>query len=101
MYQESNNEAEKTRLEGIVDSFNPSGFMCSKNTNSGIVPCDERCVSWTDPPVTQCPEDKYWDAKRDLSRLHTRHLMKLVFTNPGLARMNDFLEQESIVYGHM
>ncbi|GFF40216.1 hypothetical protein IFM61606_06038 [Aspergillus udagawae] len=49
----------------------------------------------------ECPKQKYYDVQRELSRLDTRPLLTLFFSDARLAALNGFLNREGLMYSHL
>jgi hypothetical protein len=85
-------------LERILDNYQEQDYPCQYNLSTGRVDCYETCVSYIIDE--ECPEKVKFEAERQLGNLETHHLMNLAFSNPELASLNDFLQDEKVIYGH-
>jgi hypothetical protein len=102
MYTESDIPTMRRRLQNIIDNCVPTG--CSYNRYTGSVNCGFDCECWDCVPsydeAEECTVMILYDAKRNLSLLDARALMRHVLSNPVLAALNDFLEKENLALSH-
>lgn len=88
--------AEKQRLEQDIDGYQPQEYPCPYNPTIGEVNCTDECRSWSDWD-SRCPEDRLFEAKRNLARLNLRSQLKFPFTQPHSAALFDLLSRELIL----
>jgi hypothetical protein len=100
MYTTEDLDAERRRLEEIITSYRPQEPPCQYNLSTGRVDCFLHCVSYIIDDA-ECPEQEYYDAQRELSRLDTRSLLTLSFSDARLAALNGFLNRAGLVYSHL
>jgi hypothetical protein len=101
MYTTEDLDGERRRLEEIITNYRPQEPPCQYNLSTGRVDCFlDNCVSYIIDDA-ECPEQKYHNAQRELSRLHTRSLLTMFFSDPRLAALNGFLNREGLVYSHL
>jgi hypothetical protein len=98
MYKRKDLQVEKRRLQSIIENYQEQEYPCQYNLSTGKIDCFETCMSYIID--VDCPEKTKFEAERQLETLETRPLMKLAFTNPKVASLNDFLQQEGVIYGH-
>lgn len=98
MYERQDHSTEKRRLEQVIDGYEEQDPPCPYYLSTGRVECLESCVSAMID--VQCPEKVKFKAERQLENLRTHPLLKLAFSNPQLAFLNDFLQEEKMTYGH-
>ena len=102
MYTESDTPTERRRLQNIIDNCAPTD--CSYNRYTGRVDCGFDCECWDCEPgydeAGECTVKSLRDARRTLSLLDTRALMRHVLSNPVLATSNNFLGKENLALSH-
>jgi hypothetical protein len=97
MYTEEDLGAKRKQLEDTITNYQPQDPPCKYNPSTGRVRCDPDCASnFIDG--AECPDEKYREAQRELSRLDTRSLLALFFSDARLAALNCFLNREGLVY---
>lgn len=98
MYTKIDLQSEKKRLETIIENHMEQGEPCQYDLSTGLVHCSFDCVSHDID--MRCPELVKLEAERQLGNLNTQPLMRLAFSNPELATLNEFLQGENLIYGH-
>jgi hypothetical protein len=98
MYTESDIPTERRRLQDIIDSCVPT-YDCTYNRYTGSVDYGYGCECWNCVPghddAEECTVKILRDARRSLSLLDARALMRHVLSNPVHAAPNDFLGKEN------
>lgn len=102
MYTEHDTILEKRRLQHYVGNNVPTSF-CNHSLYMEKADCwDPNCLCDECHPgidgLGDCPLKIDCAARRDLSLLNTRPLMRHVFSNPVLEASNDFLQNGNLVY---
>ena len=98
MFAKHDVQSEKKRLESIIDNHKERGYLCDYDLSTGLVNCCYDCAS--DDMGIRCPDLLRLEAERQLDHVNTQPLMRLAFSNPKLAFLNDFLRGEKLIYGH-
>lgn len=102
-YTESDVTAEKGRLQGFIDTSIPTSD-CSYNRYTGGVDCGFDCMCWDCFPelhdAEECTVKALRDARRKISQIDARPLMRHVFSDPVLATSNDILKKEDLAISH-
>lgn len=98
MFAKHDVQSEKKRLGSIIDNHMEQDDPCQYDLSTGLVNCSYGCVSH-DIDV-RCPDLLKFEAERQLDHVNTQPLMRLAFSNPELAFLNDFLRGEKLIYGH-
>jgi hypothetical protein len=98
MYVREDPSNKKRRLEHLIEDYEVQEFPCQYDLSTGRVECFASCVS--DMIDVPCPEKVKFEAERQFQTLQTHPLVQLAFSNPNLASLNDFLQEEKVVYGH-
>ncbi|KAE8368477.1 hypothetical protein BDV27DRAFT_42740 [Aspergillus caelatus] len=88
--------AKKQRLEQDIDGYQPQVYPCPYNPTIGEVNCNGECRSWSDLD-SRCPEDRLFEAERNLARLNLRSQLKFAFTQPHSAALFDLLSRELVL----
>jgi hypothetical protein len=102
-YTESDITAAKRNLQNIVDTCVPTSD-CHYNRYTGNVDCGFDCMCWDCfselEDAEECTVKVIRDARRKISLLDARALLRHVFSNPVLAASNDFLKREELALSH-
>lgn len=95
-YTEEDIETQKQRLEQKVAEYMPQEFPCSYDPETGRTDCFNDCVSWVGYGL-ECPEETFHSAERGLRRLNMRQFLALAFSDPSIAKGNDFFADDILL----
>lgn len=76
---------------------------CIHNSDTRTGYCDSKCECFDCTWNIEEVNDAVWNrraARHEIQLVDTLGLMRYVFSNPGLAALNDFLKKGNFVYGH-
>jgi hypothetical protein len=98
-YKKEDVAAQKKRWEQVIAENMPSEYMCWYNSSTGEVDCDDECPALFSDEFA-CPEAIYHNTERALSRLNMRRFLTLAFSDPNLAKVNNFIPRD-LVMSHL
>jgi hypothetical protein len=101
MHRTEDLDGQRRLFEKIITKYRSLDPLCEYNPSTGrVVRFEGDCLS-DKMEDEECPKQKYYDVQRELSRLDTRPLLTLFFSDARLAALNGFLNREGLVYSHL
>ncbi|CBF81787.1 predicted protein [Aspergillus nidulans FGSC A4] len=93
--------SERSKLEGDIANYEEKEFPCPYDSSTGMVDCfRDICISYMDD-TQLCPERRLYNSQRQLLRLTRRPLLTQAFSNRNVAKVNNLLQGERLIYSQL
>jgi hypothetical protein len=100
LYRDTEPARKRSKLEDKIANYEPQDFPCPYNPSTGTVDCFiNNCISCMADDI-ECPERCFYESQRQILHLKRRPLLTQAFSNGNVAKANNLLRKERLVYSH-